>query len=322
VNTGPGPLAIGVDIGGTKVAGGVVDARGRVLARTHGDTPAGDPARTRRVVIDVIRELSASYDVAAVGVGAAGWIDAERATVRYAPNLAWRDEPLRESVTAVVDLPVVVENDGNAAAWAEFRFGSGRSGGDPMVLVSVGTGIGSGIVINGGLLRGAHGMAAEVGHTRAVPDGLACGCGRRGCLEQYASGSALVRLARAGAAEQPGDATGLLALAGGEPGAITGPMVTTAARAGDKVACEAFYQVGQWLGAGLADVVQVLDPGLLVVGGGVAEAGELLLAPAREWYRTALARRGRLPVAPVRAAELGGLAGVVGAADLARTCGR
>jgi glucokinase len=317
------PLAIGIDIGGTKVAAGVVDPQGRVLVHTHGDTPADDVVRTRRVIVDVIRELAGSHPVEAVGIGAAGWIDAARATVRYAPNLAWRDEPLRESVAAAVDLPVVVENDGNAAAWAEFRFGAGRGDGAPaaagaMVLVTVGTGIGGGVVVDGALVRGAYGMAGELGHTRAVPDGLACGCGRRGCLEQYASGSALVRRARIGAARSPEDAAGLLALAGGEPHAITGPVVTTAARAGDKVAGAAFDEVGRWLGEGLADLVQILDPGMIVIGGGVAEAGELLLGPARQAYTAALAERGRLPVAPVRSAMLGAVAGVVGAADLAR----
>jgi glucokinase len=314
----PPQLAIGIDIGGTKVAGGVVNSRGEVLARSHGHTPAHDVARTRQVIIDVIRELASAYQVVAVGIGAAGWIDADGATVRYAPNLAWRDEPLRETVAAAVGLPVVVENDGNAAAWAEFRFGAGRGAGDSMVLVSVGTGIGGGIVVAGRLVRGAHGMAAEMGHARAVPDGLACGCGRRGCLEQYASGRALARLARVGAAESPGDAGGLLELAGGDPAAITGPMVTTAAQSGDKVATEAFQQVGRWLGGGLADLVQVLDPQVIVVSGGVAEAGDLLLAPAREAFVEQLAARGQLPVAPVRAAGLGSLAGVVGAADLAR----
>jgi glucokinase len=318
VSVPPAPLAIGIDIGGTKVAGGVVDSGGQVLASSYGDTPAHDVARTRHVITEVIRELASAYPVAAVGIGAAGWIDADGATVRYAPNLAWRDEPLRESVSAAVGLPVVVENDGNAAAWAEFRFGAGRAASDSMVLVSVGTGIGGGIVVAGGLVRGGHGMAAEMGHIRAVPDGLACGCGRRGCLEQYASGRALVRLARTAAAESPGDAAGLLELAGGEPAGITGPMVTAAARAGDKVSTEAFQQVGRWLGSGLADLVQLLDPQVIVIAGGVAGAGELLLVPAREAFTAELAERGRLPVAPVHASELGGAAGVVGAADLAR----
>jgi glucokinase len=312
------PLAIGVDIGGTKVAGGVVDSGGRVLAHSQADTPADDVPRTLRVIIEIVRELAASHRVEAVGLGAAGWVDADRATVRYAPNLAWRDEPLRDAVAAAVELPVVVENDANAAAWAEFRYGTAGGAVASMLLVTVGTGIGGGIVVAGALMRGAHGMAAEVGHIEAVPDGRPCGCGRRGCLEQYASGSALVRLARAGAVGQPAGAAGLLALAGGDPRAITGPAVTAAAQGGDKVAAEAFDQVGRALGAGLADLVNVLDPHLIVIGGGVAEAGELLLGPTSEAYLAALAERGRLPAAPVRMARLGSLAGLVGAADLAR----
>jgi len=168
------------------------------------------------------------------------------------------------------------------------------------------------------VVRGAHGIAAELGHVLAVPDGFPCGCGRRGCFEQYASGNALVRLARNGARREPGRAAALLDLSGGDPAAITGPMVTQAARAGDPVACDAFASVGHWLGLGLADQVQILDPQVLVVGGGVIEAGELLLGPARRSYVDSLAARGRLPVAEVRAAEMGNAAGVVGAADLAR----
>lgn len=313
------PLAVGIDIGGTKVAGGVVDGYGRVLTLTRADTPAHDVTRTRGVIVDMVRELAAAHPVTAVGIGAAGWVDATRDRVRFAPHLAWRDEPLREGVMAGVDLPVVVENDANAAAWAEFRFGAGRhcQGSGSMALITVGTGIGGGIVVGGQLVRGAHGFAAEPGHTLAVPDGLPCGCGRRGCLEQYASGQALVRIAQQGAAKDPTAAVGLLELAG-TPECITGPLVTTAARAGDKLAREAFDQVGRWLGSCLADLVQLLDPQLLVLGGGVAEAGELLLAPAREAYRQALAMRDRLPAAELRAAQLGNVAGVVGAADLAR----
>jgi glucokinase len=312
-----GPLAIGIDIGGTKVAAGVVDPAGEVRALTRVETPASEPARTREVIVDLIRELAGAHPVAAVGIGAAGWVDAARAMVNFAPHLAWRDEPLRDRVAAEVGLPVVVENDANAAAWAEFRFGAGRAAGDPMVLVTVGTGVGGGIVLGGSVFRGAHGYAAEPGHQVVVPGGRLCSCGRRGCLDQYASGEALVRYARAGAAERPAAAAGLRELAG-DLARLTGPLVTTAARAGDALAQDAFERVGRWLGAGLADLVQVLDPALLVVGGGVVDAGELLLAPTREAYREALAQRGRLPAAPVRTAQLGNLAGMVGAADLAR----
>ena len=311
-------LSIGVDVGGTKVAAGVVDPAGRVLAQVRRDTPADDVAKTRDVIIEVALELAAGRDVEAVGIGAAGWIDATGSTVLFAPNLAWRDEPLRDYVRAAVGLPVVVENDGNVAAWAEFRYGGARHADDSMVMFTIGTGVGGGIVLAGELVRGAYGLAAELGHVLAVPEGHRCGCGRFGCIEQYASGSALVRFAREGARQEPRLAARLRELAGGDVEAVTGPMVTTAAKAGDEVSVEAFAQLGRWLGIGLADMAQILDPQVLVVGGGVIDAGELLLGPARESYADALAQRGRLPVAEIRPAELGNTAGVIGAADLAR----
>src|SRR5439155_27050903 len=195
-------------------------------------------------------------------------------------------------VSRFVDLPVVVENDANAAAWAEFRFGAGRDVDNSMALYTVGTGIGGGLVLDGELVRGAHGIAAELGHVRVVPEGHPCGCGRRGCLEQYASGSALVRFAQLTAKDQPDTAARLLALAGGAADAITGPLVTQAARDGDPAALSAFEQIGYWLGNSMADVVQVVDPEVIVVGGGVIDAGELLLAPARTGLTEALHQRG------------------------------
>ena len=311
-------LTLGVDIGGTKVLGGVVDPDGTVLAQARRETPAHDTSRTLARIIEVITELTTAYEVDAIGIGAAGWIDAKRATVLFAPNLAWRNEPLRDEVARHVSVPVVVENDANAAAWAEFQYGAAADATDSMAMFTVGTGIGGALVLGGELIRGAHGIAGELGHTTAVPDGHPCGCGKRGCIEQYASGSALVRFARATALDTPERASTLLELAGGHPEAINGPMVTTAARAGDPAALDAFAQVGYWLGGGLADLVQIVDPQVLVVGGGVIDAGDLLLAPARAGYEQALAQRGRLPVAEVRGALLGNTAGVVGAADLAR----
>ncbi len=311
-------LTIGVDIGGTKVLGAVVDEHGEVLAETRRETPAGDTEEIVHRVVSVIQELRETHDVSAIGIGAAGWIDAGRATVLYAPNLAWRNEPLRDIIAAQVDIPVVVENDGNVAAWAEFLFGAGRDADDSMVLVAVGTGIGSGIVIGGQLIRGSHGIAGEVGHVTSVPGGHLCGCGRLGCLEQYASGSALVRFAQQAAKDDPDMAKRLLELAGGSVETITGPLVTRAARAGDQAALGAFDQNAHWLGTGLADLVQIFDPQVLVNGGGVVESGDLLLAPVRRHFNEALAQRGRLPVGEVRPALMGNKAGVVGAADLAR----
>jgi glucokinase len=312
-------LTIGIDVGGTKVAGGVVDEAGTVLTSIRRVTPAEDPTGTRTTIVAVAQQLQAAYPQAtAVGIGAAAWIDASRSTVLFAPNLAWRDEPLREHVSAAVGLPTVVENDANAAAWAEFRFGAGRDADDSMIMLTVGTGIGGGIVLGGGVVRGTHGIAAELGHMLSVPDGHPCGCGRLGCLEQYASGRALVRFARAGARQEPERATILLELAGGDVDGVSGHMITEAAQKGDPVSREAFAQIGYWLGGAFADLVQILDPQVLVVGGGVIDAGELLMGPTERAFRDALAVRGTLPVAALRAAETGSAAGVIGASDLAR----
>jgi glucokinase len=308
-------LTIGVDIGGTKVLGGVVDENGAVVVTARRATPADDVAKTRDVIVEVVRELAEGRDIHAVGIGAAGWIDAARSTVLFAPNLAWRDEPLRDSVSAATGLPVVVENDANVAAWAEFRYGDAD---DSMVLFTIGTGIGGGIVLGGQIVRGAHGIAAELGHVEAVPNGHPCGCGRRGCIEQYASGNALLRFAQSGAKDDPAKADILLGLSGGDASAITGLMVTEAAQKGDPVAIDAFHQIGTWLGVAMADMVQILDPQVIVIGGGVVEAGDLLVNPARDSFQENLAQRAKSPCADVRAAKMGNLAGIVGAADLAR----
>jgi glucokinase len=225
--------------------------------------------------------------------------------------------PARALLEASTGLPVVVENDGNIAAWGEYRYGAGRGTSD-LTLVTVGTGIGGGIVINGQLFRGAHGVAGEIGHINAVPDGRPCGCGRHGCLEQYASGNALVRDARALAAERRGEAGVLLSLGDGTPEGVQGVHVTEAARAGDPVAMEAFTQVGAWLGRGLADLAAVLDPEVFVIGGGVSDAGDLLLASARQTLADKLIGQQNRPAPLVRVAELTNNAGLVGAADLAR----
>jgi glucokinase len=317
-STAASDLTIGVDVGGTKVLAGVVTPDGEVVATARRETPAADVGKMQQLIVEVITELTKAHPVRAVGIGAAGWIDETRSRVHFAPNLAWRNEPLREKVSREVGLPVVVENDANAAAWAEFRYGSARDARDSMALFTVGTGIGGGLVLRGDVWRGTHGMAAEMGHVRVVPEGRLCGCGRMGCLEQYASGSALVRAARERAQADPETARRLLELAGGQVEAINGPLVTQAAREGDPAARAAFAEVGRWLGSGMADIVQLLDVEIVVVGGGVVEAGELLLAPARAAFVDQLAARGSLPVAPVVPAQMGNLAGVVGAADLAR----
>lgn len=312
-------LTIGVDIGGTKIAAGVVDEGGEVLARARRESPAEDGAAVERTVVEVVRELRTEIGrpVAGVGVGAAGFIDATRSTVLFAPNLAWRDAPLRANLERALDLPVVVENDGNAAAWGEFAFGAGRDV-DDLLLVTLGTGIGGGIVLDGRLRRGAYGIAGEIGHLRVVPDGRECGCGNRGCWEQYGSGTALVADAREAAEADPEAATALLERAGGVAAGIEGPMVTELAEAGDAFALARLADLGRWVGEGIASLVAVLDPRLIVIGGGLSAAGDVLLDPVRAAFGAQLSGRGHRPEAEIRPAMLGNGAGLLGAADLAR----
>ncbi len=310
-------LAIGVDVGGTKVAAGVVDEDGRIIAKLKRSTPAASPRRTEQAIADAVTELLGQHQVTAIGLGAAGFVDGARATMLFAPNLAWRDEPLKQRVEERLGREVVVENDANASAWAEARFGAARGYRDVM-LVALGTGIGAGILIGGELYRGRWGIAGEPGHVRVVPDGRLCGCGNRGCWEQYCSGNALVAEAREFARRTPEGAIRLLQLGGGEPEGISGPVITQAATEGDPAALRCFQTIGGWLGQGLADLAAILDPACFVIGGGVSEAGEKLLDPARAAFERALTGRGYRPLAEIKVAQLGEDAGIVGAADLAR----
>jgi glucokinase len=310
-------LTIGVDVGGTKVAAGVVDEDGRILEKLRRPTPAASPERTAGLIADAVIELLGRHEAEAVGIGAAGFVDETRSTVLFAPNLAWRDEPVKKEVEDRVGLPVVVENDANAAAWAEATLGAAR-GHDPVILITVGTGIGAGIVINGALYRGRWGIAGEPGHCRVVPDGRLCGCGNRGCWEQYCSGSALVAEARDFARRSPEGAMRLLQLGGGAPEGISGPQVTQAAQEGDPAALRCFQIVGSWLGQGMADLAAILDPGCFLIGGGVSDSGDLLLGPAREAFAAGLTGSRYRKAAQIRLAELGPDAGMIGAADLAR----
>lgn len=310
-------LTIGIDIGGTKVAGGVVDADGRILARQRRDTPGKNPHDTEDTIADVVEALAAEHDVAGVGIGAAGFVDESRSSVLFAPHLAWRHEPLRAGVERRLSLPVVVENDANASAWAEWRFGAGI-GESHLLCVNLGTGIGGAVITDGVVQRGRFGIAGEFGHMTMVPGGHRCECGNRGCWEQYASGNALVREARELAASGSPVAQSLLDRADGDVQAITGPVVTEAAKDGDPTAVELFDEIGRWLGSGLANLTAAFDPSCFVIGGGVSEAGELLLGPARETFRRSLTGRGFRPEPRIVEADLGNDAGLIGAADLAR----
>ena len=309
---------IGLDIGGTKIAAGLVSADGEILAEARRETPAQDPDRIAHEAAGLVVELAEGSAQAVVGVGVAcaGFVNRTGSHVLFAPNLAWRDEPLKQRLEAIVDYPVTIENDANAAAWGEFRFGAAREA-DDMVLITVGTGIGGGIVNDSRLLRGAYGVGGELGHMRVVPNGIRCGCGNRGCWEQYGSGNALLREAREVVASGTPHGAALSEACDGDPARLRGRDITEVAQAGDPAAVELLADLGAWVGEGAASVAAILDPELIVIGGGVAEAGDLLLEPIRAAYARQLTGRGHRPMARIVPATLGNDAGLVGAAALA-----
>lgn len=300
-----------------------MDEGGRVLTRVRRDTPhrSTEPKVVEDLIVEVVQDVSAQAgdrEVAAIGIGAAGFVAADRATVVFAPHLSWRHEPLREALSRRLDVPVFVDNDANAACWAEWRFGAVQ-GESHVVMVNLGTGIGGAVLTDGRIERGRFGIAGEFGHMQVMPGGHRCECGNRGCWEQYASGNALVREARSLIAAGSPLAHDLAATVGGDPSRLNGPMITEAARAGDPTAEELLGEIGTWLGTGLANLASALDPGAFVIGGGVSAAGGMLLDPARKSFRRHLAGRGYRPEAKIVQAALGNEAGFVGAADLART---
>jgi glucokinase len=307
--------AIGIDIGGTKIAGALVSELGEIIAEDRVPTQAGDSNAIVDAVVAMIEKLRDGQDVAAAGVAAPGFIDAAQSTVYYTPNISWREEPLRQRLMERLDLDITIDNDANAAGWAEFRFGAGRLVSD-MTMLTIGTGVGGAIVTQDRLFRGGFGTGAELGHMRMVPDGLPCGCGSRGCIEQYGSGRALLRMANA-IADVGGIGLGLASIRE-RKGALGGPDVAALIVDGDPGALQALRELGGWLGQACASLSAVLDPQLFVIGGGVAVAGDLLLDPIREAFLSHLPARGYHPEPEFVIAELVNDAGVVGAADLAR----
>lgn len=309
-----GGVVVGVDIGGTKVLAGVVDADGRV-GRTARRTTPGRRVVTSRVedaLVAAILEAADGRPLAGVGVAAAGFVDSAGERVMFAPHLPWQGQPLRDLLADRLGCPVGLDNDANCAARAEAHRGAAR-GAASALMITMGTGIGGAVLLDGVVVRGANGMAGEFGHMQVVPDGQSCECGRRGCWEQYSSGNALVSEARALMVDQP---SVLVEMSDGAPEQVTGPMVTSAAEQGDLVARQAFASVGGWLGIGTANLVAAFDPAVVVVGGGVSAAGDRLLDPARTALQRTLVGAEHRVVPPLVAARLGPQAGMIGAALL------
>lgn len=313
--TRSGPPTVGVDLGGTNIRVALVDSDGQILAEERAPTPDHWPELRNTITELVARLQSAHPDVAAVGVGAAGMVDRDGA-VHYAPNIPRLIRvPLRQSLADALPVPVVVDNDANVAAWGEVCHGAARGVAYGLV-ITLGTGVGGGIIIDGQIYRGAHGFGGEVGHWPYDPDGEDCACGERGHWEAAASGDALGARARAHAAA--GRAPALVARAGGDPGAVTGLAVGESAAAGERDGLDLLAEYARDVALGFAGLANILDPELIVVSGGLVELGDLLLDPLRDAFGAHLEGAPYRPEVPIVAAALGERAGVVGAAALAR----
>ncbi len=313
-------LTVGVDIGGTKIAAGVVDAEGRVLARHTSYAHAGQPpeaviAATLEAVQAVRSQAGLEMgDLAAVGVGFPGYVHGAQGRVLVSSNLpAWDNHPLRDCLQERLGLPVVLDNDCNCAAWGEYRYGAGR-GARSLCYATLSTGCGTGIVLDGKVYAGATGTAGEIGHTLVDPNGPPCTCGKRGCVMSYASGVAISRMACERV--RRGEPTLLRGLCGPDPAHVTGEQVAEAARQGDAVAQEVLAVAGHYFGIGLANITLVLNPDRIVIGGGLARIGPLVLDPClaalREHVHPAIIASTRIALS-----ELWQDAGMLGAAALA-----
>lgn len=303
--------AVGVDLGGTKIAAGIVDLEGRILDRAELPSSIDDPNAVRDQIAELVRKLSPDSHTLGLGIGAAGIVNFATGHYLYGPNTGLREVELARIVEEEVDLPVRLDNDANCAAWAEHRFGIGK-GTRHFVCITLGTGIGGGFVLDGRPYRGAHGGAAEIGHMIVDPDGPVCGCGRRGCWEQFASGLALEASALAGLNDRPNSSLKDALVAG----RIPGRAITDAARAGDALAVEVVERMGRWIGWGLGSLVNIIEPERIAVAGGIVREWDLLGPLALEAMRDRIEASERRPEPDVLPATLGPDAGIVGAAWL------
>jgi glucokinase len=312
---------IGFDIGGTKILGVVTDQNGTVVAEERDESPEGfgdivDSAATMATALQqrVAEDRDLQGEIVAIGVGIAGLVDGD-GVLRYGPNLPGViDAPVRDALAKRTGVPVVVDNDANAAGWGEVRFGAAAGSRDAL-LVTLGTGIGGAIVLDGAVLRGAHGFAAEIGHFTVDRDGPVCACGERGHWEAIASGSALGRMARELVARGAGAA--ILAASGGDAAAVNGHHVGAAAAAGDADALELLRAYSDNVALGLSALANILDPAIIVISGGLVTLGDLLFAPLRHAFLAHIEAPEHRPSVPIVPATLGERAGAIGAAAIA-----
>lgn len=310
--------AIGIDIGGTKMAGALVDDTGVILKELKIPSPIDDSDQMIGAIGSLISKLGEGEQVVAVGVAAAGFMSADREIMYHSPNIAaWRNEPLKKRIETQTPLPVMLENDANAAGWAEYRFGAG-AGSKSMIMLTIGTGVGGAIISDGVLLKGGFGIGAELGHAVLFPGGKECGCGQKGCVESYCSGTALLKAARELAASNEPKAVKLKELML-DTGELSGEQLYQAILENDEGANELITELGHNLGTAIGSIyLPLLDPELVVIGGGVSAVGERLLNPIRASFEKSIPAKGYRPELTITKAKFLNQAGLIGAADLAR----
>lgn len=308
-------LTIGIDIGGTKISAGVVDSSGNLIDSSKCSTPAEGGKDLISSVVNLVKELNKKYEIKGIGISIAALISSDYGTIVGAPNIANLSKlNFVNEIKEEFKLPIIVENDANAAMWAEFKFGSAK-GLNPVMFFIIGTGVGGGLVIDGKLFKGANGIGAEFGHMCVVPNGLLCGCGAKGCIEQYASGGALIRYANEALLANPDKSEEVLSFGEGK---LSGTALTKAAKAGNELALAAFSKQADWLGLACASYSLIIDPQAIIIGGGVVDAGELFLAPVRAAMRKYMPFAESHVPPKIIAAKFGNDAGLIGAADLVR----
>jgi len=308
-------LTIGIDIGGTKISAGVVDSSGNLIDSSKCLTPAEGGKELISSVVNLVKELNKKHEIKGIGISIAALISSDYGTIVGAPNIANLSKlNFANEIKEEFKLPIIIENDANAAMWAEFKFGSAK-GLNPVMFFIIGTGVGGGLVIDGKLFKGANGIGAEFGHMCVVPNGLLCGCGAKGCIEQYASGGALIRYANEALLANPDKSEEVLSFGEGK---LSGTALTKAAKAGNELALAAFSKQADWLGLACASYSLIIDPQAIIIGGGVVDAGELFLAPVRAAMRKYMPFAESHVPPKIIAAKFGNDAGLIGAADLVR----
>jgi len=308
-------LTIGIDIGGTKISAGVVDSSGNLIDSSRCSTPTEGGKELISSVINLIKEFNKKYEIKGIGISIAALISSDYGTIVGAPNIANLSKlNFVNEIKEEFELPIIIENDANAAMWAEFKFGNAK-GLNPVMFFIIGTGVGGGLVIDGKLFKGANGIGAEFGHMCVVPNGLLCGCGSKGCIEQYASGGALIHYANEALLANPDKSEEVLSFGEGK---LSGTALTKAAKAGNELALAAFSKQADWLGLACASYSLIIDPQAIIIGGGVVDAGELFLAPVRAAMRKYMPFAESHVPPKIIAAKFGNDAGLIGAADLVR----